>query len=108
MTEPAVLKNALGAVALLLPQVLLLLMVGGRFDLLGGWNHTDAAFGTLIVLFVVTPLVTAAWWIVELIVHRRQGNAGSPSASGRVWLAAAVLVESLAINFFILSQLRMH
>jgi len=108
MTEPAVLKNALGIVALLLPQVLLLLMVGGRFDLLGGWNHTDAAFGTLIVLFVATPLVTAAWWIVELVVHKRQRHAGSPSASGRVWLAAVVLVESLAINFFILSQLRMH
>ena len=102
------LKNALGIVALLLPQVLLLLMVGGRFDLLGGWNHTDAAFGTLVVLFVATPLLTAAWWVVELIVFRRHGNAGSPATPRRVWLAAAVLAESLAINFFMLSQLRMH
>lgn len=102
------LKNALGIVALLLPQVLLLLLLGGRLDLLGGWNHTDAAFGTLIVLFVATPLLTAAWWIVELLVFRRHGKAGSPSSAGRVWLAATVLVESLAINFYILSQLRMH
>lgn len=101
-------KNVLGLVAGLLPQVMLLLLLGGRFDLLGGWNHTDAASGTLMLLFIVTPLVAAAWWIVELLVYRASGKTGLHPSPGRVWLAAIVLVESLAIDLFILSQLRVH
>jgi len=102
------LKNILGLVAGLLPQVILLLLLGGRFDLLGGWNHTDAASGTLMLLFVVTPLVAAAWWIVELLAYRASAKTGLHPSPGRVWLAAIVLVESLAIDLFILSQLEMH
>jgi hypothetical protein len=102
------LKNILGLVAGLLPQVMLLLLLGGRLDLLGGWNNTDAASGTLMLLFIVTPLVAAAWWIVELLAYRVSGKAGLHPSPGRVWLAATVLVESLAIDLFILSQLRMH
>ena len=102
------LKNTIGFMALCLPQALLLLVLGGRFDLLWGWNHSDAAFGTLIVLFVATPLVAAAWWIIELAVFRRQQRAVASPAPGRVWLAAGMLVEALALNVYILSQLRMH
>ena len=102
------LKNVLGIVAGLLPQVLLLLLLGGRFDLLGGWNHTDAASGTLTLLFAMTPLAAAGWWIVELLAYRGGGKAGLHPSPGRVWLAAIVLVESLAIDLFILSQLTMH
>jgi len=48
----------------LLPQILLFMLVGGRLDLLGGWNHTDSGFGVLILLFFVTPLATAILLVV--------------------------------------------
>jgi len=40
------------------------MLVGGRLDLLGGWNHTDSGFGVLILLFFVTPLATAILLVV--------------------------------------------
>lgn len=92
-----------------LPQLLLVMLVGGRFDLLGGWNRTDGAFGVLMVLFLVTPVAALALLVVEVVLLRRQAkrDAGAGS-SRRVGLAAFLLVEALAVNAYILTQVRMH
>ena len=104
--------NAFRLVVALLPQLLTLMLVGARFDLLGGLNRTDTGTGILMLLFFLTPIATAVLLVVE--VRRRRlritDEAGpEPGRSGgMVALAAALLVQSLALNLFILSQLRMH
>jgi len=101
--------NILRFIAVILPQALALLIVAGRLDLLAGWNKTDSAFGVLIVLFLVTPVVTAAYMIVELVVRRRKRSTGLQQESF-FWPAIAIMlfVEALALDLFILSQVRMH
>ncbi len=92
-----------------LPQVLALLLVGGWLDLLGGWNHTDAAFGTLILLFFASPLMALILLVAELLAYRKikKGGQTSPSFS-MPGLAIFLVVEAFAIDLFILSQVRMH
>lgn len=95
-----------------LPQLLLLMLVSGRFDLLGGWNRTDSAFGVLLALFVVTPLATAALLVVETFRHRRhhRGDDGTHSFRSfrRVALAIFLFLEALAVDLLVLSQAHMH
>lgn len=92
-----------------LPQILILLLLGGSFDLLGGWNHTDAAFGVLILLFVVAPLMTAILLIVETVRYRKLANGGNKAQSlSMPAVAVFLLVESLATDLFMLSQVKMH
>ena len=92
-----------------LPQILILLLVGGKLDLLGGWNRTDSAFGVLILLFLVTPVATAILLVGETIRYRRHVKRGMGTRSFLMPGVAIVLFfEALAIDLFILSQLRMH
>lgn len=84
--------------AVLLPQLLVILLLGSSFDLLGGWNSTDAATGLVVTLFILSPLVAG----VRLVAEWFAGNRGS-----RI-VASALLIEALAIDLFILSQLQMH
>lgn len=92
-----------------LPQLLLVMLVGGRFDLLGGWNRTDGAFGVLIALFLVTPVATLALLVVEVVWRRRQAKRDAGAGSSRmVGLATFLLVEALVVNAYVLSQARMH
>ena len=84
--------------AVLLPQLLVILLLGSSFDLLGGWTSTDAATGLVMTLFILSPLVAG----VRLVAEWFAGNRGS-----RI-VASALLVEALAIDLFILSQLQMH
>lgn len=96
----------LRGLAIALPQVLLILLAGGYFDLLGGWNHTDAAGLTLVALFIAAPVVAAVWLVavgVGRIRRRRRGEAPTP-----IWPAALVLAEALALDLLILSNLTMH
>jgi len=99
----------LRGIAIILPQALGLLMLGGWLDLLGGWNKTDSAFGVLIVLFLVTPVMTAVYMIAELVVHRRKRSASALHGSF-FWPAISIIlfIEALALNIFILSQVRIH
>jgi hypothetical protein len=53
-----------------LPQLLLLLLLGGRLDLLGGFNRTDAGFGIVVALFFLAPLAAAALLVVEVMRRR--------------------------------------
>ena len=95
-----------------LPQLLLLLLAGGQFDLLGGWNHTDSAFGVLAALFLVTPVATAVLLIVEMVRYRkrmRQDSGARPARSRpRVAFAVLLFLEALVVDLLVVSQVRMH
>jgi hypothetical protein len=97
-------------VVALLPQLLILMLVGARFDLLGGLNRTDTGTNILLLLFLLTPVATAMLLVVEVWRRRsRNRDERAPDRSGRmVALAAALLVQSLVLDVFILTQLRMH
>jgi hypothetical protein len=92
-----------------LPQALILLLVGGRFDLLGGFNRTDAGFSTLIALFLVTPVATLVLLVVEIVRYilliKRKDSARSFLMPA---VAIFLFVEALAVDLYLLSQLRMH
>jgi len=91
------------------PQLLLVVLVGGRFDLLAGWNHTDAAFGALVVLTVLTPAVTTLLLAVEAVRSlRHTRKAGRTPHRGTFWLAIFLFIEAVGLDLFVLSQLRMH
>lgn len=99
----------LRVIVAILPQLLILLLLGGKFDLLGGWNHTDLAFSILILLFLVTPVATAMLLIIEVIRFRKKRSSGGDTKLySRRGLALFLFVEALVINISILSQLRMH
>ncbi len=96
-------------IGIALPQVLALLLVGGWLDLFGGWNHTDAAFGTLFLLFLFSPLMALSLLVAELLAYRKLKRGGQTSPSFSMpGLAMFLVFESFAINLFILSQVRMH
>ena len=92
-------------VVAVLPQLLLLLLEGGR-RLLGGWNHTDSAFGVLMVLFLLTPVATAALLVVEILRYRTHIRQESGTHSFRSFRMVAVAIvfflESLAVDLLIL------
>jgi hypothetical protein len=62
--------------AIALPQILVLLWVGGSLDLLGGWNQTGDALGGRPAFFLIG-------------------------------LAMVLFIETLASNYYILTQVRM-
>jgi hypothetical protein len=92
---------------MVLPQLLVLLLVGGSLDLLGGWNQTDGAMGTLLVLFVSVPLLTLALLVIEFVRCCRSRFGEHHRAMFNILLALGLFVESLAIDLYILSQVRM-
>ena len=101
--------NAFRLVVAALPQLLLLLLAGARLDLLGGFNRTDAGFGVVVALFFVTPLAATALLVVEFVRRRRQlRHDRRTPASRMVAFAVFLLLEALAVNLFILTQVRMH
>ena len=58
-------------IAILLPQLIILLNAGARFDLLLGFNRTDAGFSTLLLLLILAPSITLVWFIIEIIISIR-------------------------------------
>lgn len=93
----------------LLPQILFFLDVGARLDLLGGWNRTDSALGVLILLFLLTPVATAILLVVEIVRYGIHVKRGKETRSFLMpGFAILLFLEALAIDVFILSQLRMH
>jgi hypothetical protein len=101
--------NAFRIVVAALPQLLLLLLVGARLDLLGGFNRTDAGFGVVVALFILTPLAVAALLVVEVVRRRKHVDQDRRARSSRmVALAIFLLLEALAVNLWILTQVRMH
>ena len=95
-------------IAIALPQVLILLLVGAEWDWLGGWNHTDTGFGVLILLFLLNPVVAVIFLVAELIHYRQLGKQQNISRSFLMpGLAILIFVEVLATNLYLLSQARM-
>lgn len=92
-----------------LPQLLLVLLAGAWLDLLGGFNRTDAGFGVVVALFFVTPVAATALLVVDFVLRRRQlRHDPRTPASRMVSFAVFLLLEALALNLFILTQVRMH
>ena len=91
-----------------LPQILVLLLLGGWLDLLWGFNHTEAGLNVLIFLFLFNPIVTLILLIAETIKYQIlvKKNKGTGSLRWRR-ISIALFVEALVTNLFILSQLRM-
>ena len=91
-----------------LPQILVLLLLGGWLDLLWGFNHTEAGLNVLVFLFLLNPVVTLILLIVETIKYRIlvKKNKGTGSLRWRR-ISIALFIEALVTNLFILSQLRM-
>ena len=95
-------------IAIALPQILVLMLVAGWLDLLGGWNHTDSGFGVLILLFLLNPVVAVIFLSVETLRYRKLGKQGDESRSV-LMPAVAILIftEVFATNLFLLTQVRM-
>jgi hypothetical protein len=80
------------------------------YDFIGGWNRApDASFiEILIILFLLNPVVTIAWVIAEPVRYFRQGKIQNGlHCLLMTVLALLFFIESLAIDFFILTQLKM-
>lgn len=91
-----------------LPQLLALLVAGAYFDLLGGWNHGDSAFGTLMALFLLAPLSTLVLLIAEGARYIRSFRQEQRQRTVRpIILATVLLVEALALDLLIISQAKM-
>lgn len=89
-------------------QLLPLLYVGGSRDLLFGFNQTDAGLATLLLLMVTVPLVNLAWLVMEIrhavkSLRERKGWLVLLGPS----LALLLLAEALAVDYYILTQVRM-
>ncbi len=95
-------------IAITLPQILILMLLGAALDLLGDWNHTDAGFGTLILLFLLNPVVAMVYLIAELLHYRKLGK--QPAKQRTFFmpgLAIVIVVEVFATNLYLLSQVKM-
>ena len=100
---------AFRTIVALLPQVLILLLIGGSHDLLFGLNRTDAGFGILLALFLVTPVATLVLLVVEVIRYVLQAKRKDPAKSFMMPAVAIFLfLEALAVDLYIVSTLRMH
>ncbi|MEJ2471431.1 MAG: hypothetical protein P8Y91_00670 [Desulfuromonadales bacterium] len=94
-------------IAIFLPQALVLLIVGGYFDLLGGWNQSDSALGTLIALFLLAPLSVLVLLVAEVTHFIRASARGQAGSAWWILLAVVLVLEAFAIDLLILSQARM-
>lgn len=94
-------------IAVLLPQLLISLLVAGSHDMLGGWNQTSDALTTVLALFLLSPAVSLALMITEVV----RGCKAPKGERCRIFifavLAALLFVEALAIDLYFISQLRM-
>lgn len=95
-------------VAVAMPQTLALLVTGAYFDLLGGWNHGNNAFGTLLVLMLLAPLAKLTLLVVEMVRCCKSFKLSKWQKPLALSLLATILfIEALAIDLLILSQARM-
>jgi uncharacterized membrane protein len=89
-----------------LPQILILLVFGTQLGLFGGWNNATLEFlGLLAVLFLFSPIVTAALLIIETVRYRKIGRGQGRPSWRMLGLAIFLFVEALVVDGFILSRL---
>jgi hypothetical protein len=100
--------NIFRGIAILLPQLLILLDVGARLDFLFGFNRTDAGFSTLLLLLLLAPAITLIWFIVELIISIRVVKRQKSAISFRLpALAMLFFLESLGIDIYMVLHFKM-
>jgi hypothetical protein len=95
----------LGIAAVLPPQLLLLLVIGNYFHLLGSWVQTLSGLRVLVALFVAGPLLALAWLLALVVSNGRGRSRGG--ARQPLWPAALLLVQATAVDLWFLSQLHM-
>ncbi len=94
-------------IAMVLPQSLIFLLVAASHDMLGGWNQTDEALGTVLILLLLSPVVTLALLVTELFRCYKANKGERCKTLLFIVLAIVLFVEALAIDLYFLSQLRM-
>lgn len=86
----------------------MILYFGGKYDLLFGFNRTDAGFSTLLLLFVAVPLLNLFWLVVEIILSVKQSRQQVRAANFLMPIIALFfLAEAIGIDLYLLSQARM-
>lgn len=86
----------------------MILFIGGKFDLLFGFNQTDTGFATLLFLFVFVPFLNLLWLIIEITLSVKISKHRVRAVSILMPLIALIfLVESIGIDLYLLSQARM-
>ena len=100
---------SLRSIGAVLPQSLLLLIIGSQLDLHSRWNQASPEFvGAVIVLFVIGPVFATFLLIVEIVKYRKRKHSGYGSQTLIfIGLAIFFLIEALIINGFIFSQFGM-
>jgi hypothetical protein len=94
--------------AISLTQLPMILFVGGTFDLLFGFNQTHAGFITLLFLFVSVPFLNLFWLIIEITLSVKMSKHQVRAVSFLMPIIAIFfLMESIAIDLYLLSQARM-
>ena len=91
-----------------LPQLMVLLLLGGWLDLLGGLNNTDAGLSILMFLFLANPVLALMLLFVEVTKHRKLLRLNREiKSSGWVNLSIALFIETLMTNLLVISQIKM-
>ena len=86
----------------------MILFIGGRFDLLIGFNQTNSGYTLLLFLFVLVPLLNLAWLIIEITLSVKLFRHREIAVSILMPLIAVFFfVESIAIDLYLISQARM-
>ncbi len=95
-------------IAIFLTQLTILFYVGGALDLLFGFNQTNTGFNTLLLLFVLVPLLNLFWVIIEIKQSVKLFRHQQRIASILMPIVAILFfIESIAIDLYLLSQARM-
>ncbi len=95
-------------IAMILPQLMLVLILGAGFDLLFGFNQTDTGCSTLLSLLVLTPAFTLIWFVVETKISIRRAKRRKTAISFLLsGLAFLLFIESRVIDIYVLSHFKM-
>ena len=100
--------NIFIGIAIFLTQLPLILFIGGKFDLIFGFNRLDSGFTLLLFLFILAPLLNLSWIITEIIRSVKYSKQKSKAMTFLMPLIAVFFfVESIAIDLYIASHARM-
>ena len=92
----------------MLPQMIIFLYVGAKFDLLFGFNRTSAGLDTLLLLLVLAPAITLIWFIIELIISIRRTKLTNTAVPFLMpGLAMLFFLESLGIDIYMVLHFKM-
>jgi len=100
--------NIFRIIAILLTQLPLILFLGGKYDLIFGFNRMDSGFTLLLYLFLLVPPLNLCWLIIEIVRSVKLFRHQRKTVSFLMpCMALFFLMESLAIDLYLLSHARM-